>query len=369
MTGRVVTYRTTYRPKIPSSWPDTTPPLRRSFPANTNRPPAAPPRPASSSIGRRAYFGPSAVGTAAGAFAAHQMVNALSGQIMDYWARTYTKGDVSQIAISTNVDGKTVITPAIDVVGTTTPADVVTGINYNSPATVVVPVNPALEASFYFPPPQEAVGSFQKRWFKKFTLKKPATDPTPEEIPWLFPQEVVRPMVAPRSQPYNRPREEPLPETVVPGVLFETIGIDVYPEGPPVVVDNPRVRPPPKIPERKITGVGVAVLAYVSREMGEGVEWLEVLTDGFGFQEHRHKFFTDPIYADIASGGRKTTEHWRRAQFLLGNYGTFDWKRFFRSLAKKVAEDVIAGTVLRRAVEGARQLGVDVNYKISAPLS
>lgn len=375
MTGRVVTYRTTYKGSFPDSRPSTVPPPRRAFAANTNRPPAySPPKPlkgsARATYGGTAY-GPSAIATASGAIAAHTLVNALSGQIMDYWANVYRARPLSEVVL-TEAAGVTSMQPAIQVAGNigATPGSVVTNINYNNAQPVIANPNPGKEYAYYYPPPTTLIGSFQKQWVKKFAIPYGNPDPNKYTIPFLQPFPIVRPIAPPLELPYNRPREEALPvRDPKPGFSDLTVGTDYTPGLDPVPQTNPRKRPPPGTVEYKFSGRGVQILSFVAQAMGEGMEWLEVLTDGFGFQNERHKFFTDPIYADLATGNKQQTAWARRLAFLQSGHGQFSFDRFFRSLYKKFLEDKIAGSVFQRAVAGADALGISTRYSLTGAVA
>lgn len=113
--------------------------------------------------------------------------------------------------------------------------------------------------------------------------------------------------------------------------------------------------------DNKALGRVATFLAFVSRGMGESMEWLEVLSDGFGFNARRHRKFLGVL--------KSQTEFGRRLEFMrgvvAGTHGQWDGGRFMKSLARKVAEDKIGLHVYARASKAAKQLGIDVQYKVT----
>lgn len=389
MTGRLVTYRTTRRsavavkPVMPNSWPNTTPGKRLQFAANTNRPPQGGPVKAAPAV-----VSP-AMRTAMGAVAAYAMVDALGPLITAFWASRYNSHwQYEGTTRTVDAEGYTVIDPCWwrDYRWPSQIPESVwlTKSYYPGSAKMKSPSNWRYHRAFAWPP-AGAENTFQWEWPVRLVLPPNGPILSPKEVADLLDDPAVTHITNP--MPLS-PGIGTVPE---PGPLPGTWGLPRFdpwpytrPEYPPVPTGNPAIsptagavvvqitdgkldpnpggarpprRPPPGVRERKFGGPGAVILAHVARAMGEGLEWLEVFSDAFGYRRRKYGF--DPVKLT------SPTDAGRRAEFLWKGYGHFSWELFFKALAKKVAEDIVGGAVFRRVVRASRELGITVDYKVT----
>lgn len=172
--------------------------------------------------------------------------------------------------------------------------------------------------------------------------------PTPKPTPYFQPGEW--------EFPYPRPAPEPVAEPVVnpqpkPGVV-PSIVVEVHPDGfvSPVKATNPRKTPEDK-KETKFGVHGVAgnIMVRIAIELGNGMEWIEVFSDGWGYSE----------------AGRRWDTIRDRVKFLERDDLVWDWTLFMNSLAKKVAEDIVAGAFFGAITNALNKVGVNVPYKLT----
>lgn len=383
MTGKSVTFRTTYagasprpKPSFPDSRPNTTPPRRTGFPANTNRPPVSPPKPGLRTTGQQSMGGTSggsltfkgtqrasrgnvgiksAAAILGGMYIGDKLADAIWDHFMEGMAAAPT------VTGHTFENGKSYVQPGRFNVQPL-PNAYYSDLNGIQNKVAIEPKSGAQPTHFYYGPPLTAVGSFSYRMPYKITLNPGDAPPTLREMLWQEASPLVRLAPAPQPIVYGEPEYVPVPNPAPrPGVSAIPTGVDIGPDNVPVSVNNPVNRPPSGTSETKYSGPAVSILTFVARAMGEGVEWIEVFSDAMGFAEDRHKYFDEPLTA--------STEFGRRVEFLANGYGEFDIELFWEALAKKVAEDVIAGSVFRRAQKGAQELGLSTYYSLTGPLS
>jgi len=139
-----------------------------------------------------------------------------------------------------------------------------------------------------------------------------------------------------------------------PGTSF---GWDVGPNGDttPTPTKNTKGRPGSKTKETKVkAGTALfSMLALVNRLLGEGLELIEIIAGGYGFEGFQRD----------GTGRNKT----QQALDHIANASSedWDWNNFFDEIVKKHLEDKIGGAAFKNINDSARNLGIEVPYSIT----
>jgi hypothetical protein len=212
---------------------------------------------------------------------------------------------------------------------------------------------------------------------QSYHLTRYVTGPTtfPQEFEWIiqeplfFPNYPTAPAPRPKLWPYNVPEYVPTPTQRPvrrPRLAYRptrAIGVDYFRYAPPKASSNPRTRPPKGVKERKISGKGATVLAGVNKYLGESLEWLEVISDGFGYKRGWDRMQTTPGTKTV--GWTRNNETRDRLFYMMKGDLNLDWNDILISLAKKLAYDKAGGAVFKRVTDSLDKLGIDVNYKFT----
>lgn len=180
----------------------------------------------------------------------------------------------------------------------------------------------------------------------------PGTWALPTPLPYSIPETV------PSTEPAVRSLTEPVPSR--PAVLT-AVEVVVWPNGRTSQVRQPKDRkiPPRKMRETKFGAKAQVanVLIRVARELGNGIEWIEVFSDGWGYSARTS------IWGQRRAGRHDTVND--RVRFLQQDGLTWSWGDFLQSLAQKVSEDIVAGVFFAALTRALGRLGQNVPYKLT----